>query len=128
VFARGAFVDLNYAKDVSSVLDGVGRFSGPPDSRSRLLNLTNGSFVSTYDTWSSHYERDGVNQDQDDWVDEGVNGLDDDGVNGVDDALERETAAPYGVPLRGVEVTIRMMEFSTRQVRQISVVGDFVPE
>ena len=35
---------------------------------------------------------------------------------------------PYPVDLRGIEVRIRMMDFNTRQVRQVSVVGDFVPE
>ena len=34
-------------------------------------------------------------------------------------------APPYNVPLSGIEVRIRMMEYSTRQIRQVSVVGDF---
>ena len=61
-------------------------------------------------------------------TDEGTDGLDTDGINGVDDPGERETSPPYPVDLRGIEVRIRMMDFNTRQVRQVSVVGDFVPE
>jgi hypothetical protein len=99
-----------------------------------------------YDTWTSFYERDGINQDDDnnnngipdngppdltpppEIIDEGTDGLDSDGINGVDDPGERETSPPYPVDLRGIEVRIRMMDFNTRQVRQVSVVGDFVPE
>lgn len=125
--ARGAYVDLNYAKDGSTPLVGS-FFSGPPDPRSGLGTLGNLVTGSVYDTWPSHYERNQVNEDRDNLIDEGINGLDDDNVNGVDDVDERETAAPYGVPLRGLQVTIRMMDFNTRHVRQVSVVGDFVPE
>jgi hypothetical protein len=89
----------------------------------------------TYDTWSLGYERDGENQDADTddvpgLIDEGTDGLDtpEHGkfLNGVDDPAERETSPPYPVPLRGIEVKIRMIEFGTQQVRQVSVVGDFV--
>ena len=92
--------------------------------------------TATYDTWPFHYEHDGVDQ-QDGAVaggtaDEGTNGLDDlvNGArtNGVDDVGERETSPPYPFPLRGLKVTIRMIESDTRQVRQVSVVADFVPE
>ncbi len=81
-----------------------------------------------YDVWSTQYERDGFDQDVDGFIDEGTNEVDDDGDNGVDDVEERETAPPYDVPLRGIKVTIRKMDYETRQTRQVSVVGDFVPE
>ncbi len=61
-------------------------------------------------------------------MDIGTNGLDDDGDGIVDGATERDTSAPYPVPLRGVEVLIRCQEFSSGQVRQASVVGEFLPE
>jgi hypothetical protein len=74
-------------------------------------------------------------------VDEGTNGLDDrpseipllpgddTGIDGLaDDLNERETSPPYPVPLRGVEVLLRAQEYSSQQVRQTSVVGDFLPE
>ncbi|MCA9264620.1 MAG: hypothetical protein KDA60_12255, partial [Planctomycetales bacterium] len=106
-----------------------------------------------YDTWATYYERDGIDQDGDlgqldtnndgmvdnndayfivgrNGIDEGTNGIDDNPIDfpGVDDISEREMAPPYDVPLRGIEVRIRKMHFETRQIRQVSVVGDFVPE
>ena len=89
----------------------------------------------SYDTWSLGFERDGINQDGDSTafgplVDEGFDGLDNEiapstTFGGVDDYDERETRPPYNVPLSGIEVRIRMMEYSTRQIRQVSVIGDF---
>ena len=88
-----------------------------------------------YDTWSTHYENDGVQQ-YGTVVDSGTNGLDDswrdsngtvqpaDGV--VDDPNEAETSPPYAVPLRGLQVTIRVYEPSTRQVRQRTIQQDFL--
>lgn len=148
---HGAFVDLGY-----------GYFGGgtglPPRLTSHFSRLPHPkSRMTLYDTaprvfctWSTHYERDGINQDVGNWpdpegrfpsrqneganlVDEGTNGLDDlqddTGIAGlVDDLNEHETSPPYPVPLRGVEVLLRAQEFSTRQVRQSSVVGDFQPE
>jgi hypothetical protein len=88
-----------------------------------------GSYLfATYDTWSLHYEYDGLDQDGDGLVDEGTNGFDDDEINGVDDIGERETAPPYADPLRGVQVTVRVYEPGTRQLRQSTVVVDFIPE
>lgn len=125
--ARGAYVDLYYDKDNPPQRQ-LSYFSGPSHPMSRLNQLPDGTLVSVYDTWPENYERDGIDQNRNNLIDEGTNGLDDDNRFGVDDVGERETAAPYGVPLRGLQVTIRMMDFSTRQVRQVSVVGDFVPE
>lgn len=61
-------------------------------------------------------------------VDTGTNGFDDDNTNGVDDVGERETSPPYPVPLRGIQVKIRALEPDTRQIRQVTVVSDFIPE
>jgi len=129
-------VNLNYAnqlnygdKLVSGTLTPLdSHFSGRPMIASGLTALTNNVTVHTYDTWSLYYERDGVDQDGDGVVDQGFDGVDNDGANGVDDPGEYETSAPYPVPLRGIEASIRMMEFNTRQVRQVSVVSDFLPE
>ena len=79
--------------------------------RSGLTGLTS----ATWDTWSLHYESDGINQDSsvDTDTDEGANGFDDDGINGVDDPGERETSPPYNVPLRGLQVRLRIMETDT---------------
>ncbi len=65
-----------------------------------------------YDTWSLHYESDGIDQDNRDGddnlstgADEGTNGLNDDTINpAVDDVGERETSPPYDAPLRGIQV------------------------
>ena len=93
------------------------------------------SYPAVYDTWSYHFESDGLNQDQA-WqtnavawqmntTDQGANGLDDDNANGVDDRGERETAPPYDVPLRGVKVILRVYEPDARQIRESSVTHSF---
>jgi prepilin-type N-terminal cleavage/methylation domain-containing protein len=107
-----------------------------------------------FDTWSFHYENNGVNedryrlvgstwQDADALTDEGTNGLDDPGHYfnpdgtpiiplptrlGPDDVGERETAPPYDKPLRGIQAVLRLYERDSRQVRQVSVNQSFVPE
>ncbi len=82
-------------------------------------------FPAVYDTWSYHYENDGIDQDVNTVVDQGANGLDDDNANGVDDRGERETAPPYDVPLRGVKVILRVYEPDARQIRESSVTHSF---
>ncbi len=61
-------------------------------------------------------------------VGQGVNGFDDNGINGVDDADELRTSPPYPVPLRGIQVKIRVFEPDSRQVREVTVVQDFLPQ
>ncbi len=148
---HGAFVDLGYGyfgKGAGLPPALNSHFSRLPHPKSQLTPFDTAPRV--YCTWSTRYERDGVNQDRVNWsdperrfpsrqneganlVDEGTNGLDDlqddTGIPGlVDDLNEHETSPPYPVPLRGVEVVLRAQEYSTRQVRQSSVVGDFQPE
>lgn len=41
---------------------------------------------------------------------------------------ERETSPPYPFPLRGIQVRIRLIEPDTRQVRQSTVISEFIPE
>lgn len=119
-------------------------------SRTRLF--------ATYDTWSQHYESNGVNEDQDSllitltdgnvvsqpMIDEGVNGLDDQdptqsgdplivepsdvALYGPDDYAERETRPPYDAALRGLQVTLRTYERDSRQIREVKVRESFVPE
>jgi len=108
--------------------------------------------ASVYDTWSLHFEHDGVDQGNDGNVDLGTNGFDDqvpgfdddgDGIvdedddgdgavdeppNGVvDDETEMETSPPYPVPLRGIQVKLRVFEPDSRQIREVTVKWDFVP-
>ena len=131
VIGQGAYVDLAFANEIPQ--NSVG-FSGL--SRFPVRGGNSPWFVH-YDTWTLLFEKDGINQNFNDevelLVDEGLDGLDNLNpdnlrVGGVDDIEERETSPPYLIPLRGIEVKIRIMEFSTRQVRQVSVVGDFTSQ
>ena len=93
------------------------------DPRSGLA----GGDALVYCTWSNHYESDSIAQPGGSGVaDLSTNGFDDNGVSGADDSLERETQAPYPVPLRGIQVKIRVFEPDTRQVREVTVLGDFL--
>jgi hypothetical protein len=120
VVGYGAFVDLLHGAKVSG---STGDFALGPAAKSRFSIGTG-----VYDTWSYYYEHDGDDQDGVFGVDQGTNGIDDDDANGVDDVGERETSPPYPVPLRGVQVRVRVLEPETRQVRQATVVKDFLPE
>jgi hypothetical protein len=84
-----------------------------------------------YDTWSTYYENDRVNQDDlilgtTTPIDQGTNGLDENGINGPDDPLERETSPPYPYPLRGVQVKLRLYEPESRQIRETTVTRNLV--
>jgi|LakMenE01Jun11ns_1017448.scaffolds.fasta_scaffold9941656_3 prepilin-type N-terminal cleavage/methylation domain-containing protein len=134
--STGAYVNLNWNSEstpatVGSTFPASGNsaFKGwgvsyknnsPSTSPSTML-------APTYDTWSLHYEFNGIDEDGIDGADQGTNGKDDNGNDIVDDAAEAETSAPYPVPLRGLEVRIRCYEPSSRQVRQITVRQTFVP-
>lgn len=145
----GAFVDLNYMSLLGGSGNGIAQykpnynpmggptphFHGPGDPRS-LLNLapcstTAGQVTAAvYDTWSTHYDSDGIDQDGDGTIDEGVNGWDDNPGSGagVDDSEEREVPPPYPHPLRGVKITIRAYDEDSQSIREISIVQDFVLE
>jgi hypothetical protein len=132
---RGAFVDLNFTNKFGyNSYPPVLQFGGNVAGSSQLGQAQAG----VYDTWAYDYEMDGIDQDADGTMDQGSNGLDD-GIlvsspnvratrNGVDDPGERETSPPYPLPLRGIQVRIRLMESDTRQVRQTAVVREFTPE
>jgi prepilin-type N-terminal cleavage/methylation domain-containing protein len=133
VVGKGAFVDLFYGR-IRAMGNGVtSLFSGPPHPKSKLNRITP---YATYDTWSVQYEADGLNQDLDAFTDEGTNGLDNPDPTlppnlqnpAVDDVSERETSPPYPFPLRGIQITVRVLDPDSRQVRQITVVNDFTPE
>ncbi|HWA99746.1 MAG TPA: prepilin-type N-terminal cleavage/methylation domain-containing protein [Pirellulales bacterium] len=137
-------------------------FAGPGDPRSGLFGLwpgnpavpmatlLNPTFLATqakekynvdrpigavYDTWSTHYERDGLANNLDarfnrfaGTVDPLYNGIDDDGINGVDDPNEVEAPPPYPHPLRGIKIRIRVFEPDTKQVRDVTLSHEFLPE
>lgn len=132
VIGNGAFVDLFYSRYTS----GTAGFANAPNSDSRLAVLPASGVYAQYDvrgtycTWALSYERDYVDQDDGGAgpIDEATNGLDDDGMYGVDDPDERETSPPYPVPLRGIQVKIRLYDPGTRQMRQGTVGADFIAE
>lgn len=133
--ANGAYVDLGNGVNVLAASTGlpagaVPRFAGYGNSKSKLAG--SGTTRRTYDTWSTHYEVDGINQDADgtdSTTDEGTDGIDStspaDGV--IDDVGEQETSPPYPYPLRGIEVRIRCYEPSSKQIRQVTIRHTFVP-
>ena len=148
----GAFVDLNWHNDSWNGLPVYAPWnsnltlspfysSGHPKSQ-LVANFSAASpTAATYDTWSYHYEHDGIQQPNGGThPDIGTNGFDDpvdangyysangstDGI--VDDPGERETSPPYPVPLRGIKIRIRCYEPDSRQVHEISIIHSFVPE
>jgi prepilin-type N-terminal cleavage/methylation domain-containing protein len=80
----------------------------------------------TYDTWSTHYEANGVDDDRDGLVDEGTDGVDNNNDGVPDDPDEAETFAPYPVRLRGLEVRIRCYDPASRQIRQTTLRHSFL--
>lgn len=114
---NGAYVDLGSGAAATALM-------GSATSKSKLTRI--------YDTWSTHYEFNGIDEDNSGVTDQGTNGIDDnptDPVGGgiVDDITEQETAPPYSVALRGIEIRIRCYEPTSRQVRQVTVRHTFVP-
>ncbi len=97
----------------------------------------------TYCTWSYHYEFNGLGEKrsnarlgdsldnngdgqvdeagEDLIVDEGTDLLDNNGNGAVDETAEFETAPPYNVPLRGIEIRLRCYEPQGKQIRQVTV-------
>jgi len=125
IISLGAYVDLDYADgNADTALDRTGHPKSGLD----------GGAARVYDTWSYHYEHDGLDQDGDGMVDEGTDGFDSNSDGIVDDQDpstmdgEEETRAPYSVPLRGVQVKIRVFEPDGRQVREVTVIQDFLPK
>ena len=116
---EGAYVDLGH-NAATGVFAAVSPKVGYKSNNSQRLTRT-------YDTWSDHYEFNGINEDDRYGVDQKNNMIDDDSNGIIDDANELETSPPYPVPLRGLEVRIRIYDTSTRQVRQVSVRHTFVP-
>ena len=129
----GCYADLGWNRDavVNVSADFPTNGSGLQSRGMRVTNAPNNKMLSStstvYDTWSSFYESNGIDEDGDGTADDGTNGIDDNGNGVVDDATEQETSPPYPVALRGLEVRIRVYEPSSRQVRQVTVRHTFVP-
>src|SRR5262249_47890834 len=127
--STGAFVDLNWLNpqtgpsSAATPWDGaplyapwnpslaMSPFFGQGHRRSQLL-ANNHAGTSTFDTWSYHYEHDGLDQDKS----LGDTSGPDQGTTGFqDNAGNYETSPPYPVPLRGIKVIIRCYEPDSRQ-------------
>ena len=109
---NGAYVDLGSGAATTALM-------GSATAKSKLTRI--------YDTWSTHYEFNGIDEDNSSANDQGTNGIDDNSNGVVDEAAEQETAPPYPVALRGMEIRIRVYEPASRQVRQVTVRHAFVP-
>jgi prepilin-type N-terminal cleavage/methylation domain-containing protein len=124
--ASGCYVDLGNGVSTNSLLSG----GLAPRMAGSGVGSGTGALAGrrTYDTWTTHYQANGRDEDGDSLVDEGNDGVDNAPLDGtVDDAGELETSPPYPWPLRGIEVRIRCYEPSSRQVRQVTVRHTFVP-
>ncbi|MEN6498799.1 MAG: hypothetical protein ABFD16_31215, partial [Thermoguttaceae bacterium] len=150
----GAYVDLNYlcqlgtasttpeyalpyyadARNPANVL----MFHSAGNTRSRVRGTnpptssgtgSNPSIrAAVYDTWSTHFEYDGADTDGTLGTDQGTNGFDDNNDGVVDDANEQEMPPPYAASLRGIQVRIRVFDPASRQIREVTVVQDFLPK
>jgi prepilin-type N-terminal cleavage/methylation domain-containing protein len=129
--SRGAYVDLGYCP-IYPTTPPLSQFSEVGHyAQMRVTNAldTWATVPRIYDTWSIHYEHDG--KDQDDGgsgpIDEGTDGFDNGGVPGVvDDPDEREAPPPYDVPLRGIQVKIRVFDPDSQKVREVTMRHDFL--
>jgi type II secretory pathway component PulJ len=133
--AVGAYVDLGYnnvdfASSYATSANGLGHLGHPQSG----LNGT-AATARVYDTYSFHYENVGTFAG-DPNAGRATNGFDDNNNGIVDDIVytgapytgENETAPPYPVTLRGIQVKIRIFEPDSRQVREVTVVQDFLPQ
>jgi type II secretory pathway pseudopilin PulG len=140
VVAQGAYVDLNYLGPViaqyilaspptmAQALARVSTFSGPGVAQFGTNFSTGSGLGMLYDTGCFDYENDGIDQNQNGIIDEYTNGLDDNGIGGVDDITEVEGPVPYPVPLKGIQIKIRVYEPDSRQIREVTVTEDFLWE
>lgn len=135
----GAFVDLNYLAGQSYTPPSgapISYFARPYFGLGQKSLLwagaagTNG--IATYDSWSQGYECWAPGMDPSlsnlafDGFDDGPQGVS--GAFGVDNSAERLSSPPYPVPLRGIQIKIRVYEPSTRQVREVTITETFTPD
>ena len=123
--ANGCYVDLGNANTTLGPSRMVPRFQGYGAVNSNLTG--SGTTARTWDTWSTHYESNGIRENGPGVADQGTDGIDNDANGQVDEPGEQETSPPYPFPLRGLEVRLRAYEPSSRQIRQMTVRHTFVP-
>lgn len=132
--ARGAFIDLGCLP-----MSGLTILTGSGSGKSGLSKSAV-TGTATYDTWSTHFESNGI--DEDDFVDgnagvdQGTNGRDDtstptlptliSGIAGLpDEAAEAEVPPPYRRNIPAIEIRIRCFDPTSRQIRQTTVRQQF---
>jgi hypothetical protein len=125
--ANGAYVDLGHGTTAPGASGIEPHFSTPGLGNYRQQASYGMAGSKTWDTWSTHYENNGIDEDLIDGPDQGSDGLDNNANGLVDEPAEFETSPPYPFPLRGIEIRIRCYEPSSRQVRQVTVRHTFVP-
>ncbi len=126
----GAYVDLGWGGGVPVIRTATFPPAGTSAFQSAGMAVTDLPRrvvlpSATYDTWSRHYEFNGVDDDGDGVVDEGVNGVTSSTSGWPEQTGALETSPPYPVPLRGLEVRIRCYEPASRQVRQVTIRHSF---
>jgi len=127
----GAYVDLGWAGGTLLVRTDAFPAAGKTAFQSAGVAVTDvprrlGLPLPTYDTWSRHYEFNGIDDDGDGIIDEGLSGVDTTGDTFPEDTMNAETSPPYPVLLRGLEVRIRCYEPASRQVRQVTIRHHFL--
>ena len=141
VLGYGAYVDLDWNGSIITNPSGQPPcyFAGPyyGNGYKSYQPASTTTSASYYDTWSAGYEAwlYNPNAGQPGSSIQSFNGFQDapagsttvaDG--GVDGVNERLTCPPYPVPLRGVQIKIRTYEFSSKQVREVTIQQSFVPD
>jgi type II secretory pathway component PulJ len=122
----GAYMDLGYGNNIVNPAN-AGSFGHFGDDRSGL-DVTINTAARTYDTYSTTCESADASNGFDDGL-YGANGI-------VDDTGEKVHVVdgkncgipPYPHPLRGIQVKIRVFEPDSRQIREVTVVQDFLPQ
>lgn len=126
-YPTGGFVDLNFTSYLGSSSI-VSQFSHGGSPQYLAQNAAMKLPLATYDTWSQHYNSPIGNLGGVNFTGTGTDGLDNDGNGVVDDLGEQQAPPPYSVPLRGIQVKLRVYEPDSRQVREVTVVQDFLPQ
>jgi prepilin-type N-terminal cleavage/methylation domain-containing protein len=134
----GAYADLGYAPTMS-ITGSTWPIAAPRPHFNRVSvhPLPNGDannnlycfrLKRVWDTWSTHYDSDGLAQPAHPGaIDAGNDGYDNDGQNGPDDIAECDSAPPYPYALRSIRIRIRAYEPDSRQIREVTVIQDFLP-
>ncbi len=123
----GAYVDLGYGgvtyKSTIGTMAalGLGHLGNASSGLCAGNESTpNSNVARVYDTFSTSYE----SADASDGFDHSTKGT----VGIIDDDGEKGVAPPYPIPLRGIQVKIRTFEPDSKQVREVTVVQDFLPQ